>query len=35
VARHLLTETAARDVEITAQNLESVFLALTSEGASA
>lgn len=35
VARHLLTETAARDVEITSQNLESVFLALTSEGASA
>lgn len=35
VARHLLTETVARDVEITAQNLESVFLALTSEGASA
>ncbi|MBN9173791.1 MAG: ABC transporter ATP-binding protein [Microbacterium sp.] len=29
VARYLLTETAARDVEITAQNLESVFLALT------
>ncbi len=35
VARHLLTQTVARDVEITAQNLESVFLALTSEGASA
>ncbi|MFC7926976.1 ABC transporter ATP-binding protein [Microbacterium laevaniformans] len=35
VARHLLTETAARDIEITSQNLESVFLALTSEGASA
>lgn len=34
-ARHLLTATPARDVEITAQNLESVFLALTSEGASA
>lgn len=32
VARHLLTATAAHDVEITAQNLESVFLALTSEG---
>jgi ABC-2 type transport system ATP-binding protein len=32
VARHLLTQTAARDLEITAQNLESVFLALTSEG---
>jgi ABC-2 type transport system ATP-binding protein len=35
VARHLLTTTAARDVEITAQNLESVFLALTSDPASA
>ncbi|WP_066042174.1 ABC transporter ATP-binding protein [Herbiconiux solani] len=35
LARHLLTRTAARDVEITPQNLESVFLALTSEGASA
>ncbi|PPH48607.1 ABC transporter ATP-binding protein [Rathayibacter sp. AY1C9] len=35
LARHLLTRTGARDVEITAQNLESVFLALTSEGASA
>ena len=35
IARHLLTQTAARDVEITAQNLESVFLALTSEGVSA
>lgn len=34
-ARHLLTATPARDVEITAQNRESVFLALTSEGASA
>jgi len=32
VARHLLTQTAAHDLEITAQNLESVFLALTSEG---
>jgi ABC-2 type transport system ATP-binding protein len=32
VARYLLTATPARDVEITAQNLESVFLALTSEG---
>jgi ABC-2 type transport system ATP-binding protein len=29
VARYLLTQTPARDVEITAQNLESVFLALT------
>ncbi|WP_203580791.1 ABC transporter ATP-binding protein [Microbacterium hibisci] len=32
VARHLLTRTEARDVEIAAQTLESVFLALTSEG---
>ncbi|MFE5408247.1 ABC transporter ATP-binding protein [Microbacterium sp. NPDC056569] len=32
VARHLLTRTVARDLEIAAQNLESVFLALTSEG---
>jgi ABC-2 type transport system ATP-binding protein len=31
LARHLLTATAARDVEITAQNLESVFLALTAD----
>ncbi|MEO3929427.1 ABC transporter ATP-binding protein [Micromonosporaceae bacterium B7E4] len=29
VARHLLTRTAARDVEITARNLEDAFLALT------
>jgi ABC-2 type transport system ATP-binding protein len=29
VARHLLTATPARDLEISAQNLESVFLALT------
>jgi ABC-2 type transport system ATP-binding protein len=29
LARHLLTATDARDLEITAQNLESVFLALT------
>ena len=29
LARHLLTTTAARDLEITAQNLESVFVALT------
>jgi ABC-2 type transport system ATP-binding protein len=35
VARYLLTQTPARDVEITPQNLESVFLALTSDGASA
>ncbi|HEY1106901.1 MAG TPA: ABC transporter ATP-binding protein, partial [Agromyces sp.] len=33
VARHLLTTTDARDLEITTQNLESVFLALTAEGA--
>ncbi|KHK95203.1 multidrug ABC transporter ATPase [Microbacterium mangrovi] len=30
-ARYLLTQTPARDVEITAQNLESVFLALTAD----
>ncbi len=35
VARFLLTQTAARDVEITAQNLESVFIALTSDDAAA
>ena len=35
LARYLLTRTSARDIEITSQNLESVFLALTSEGASA
>jgi ABC-2 type transport system ATP-binding protein len=34
LALHLLTHTAAHDIEITSQNLESVFLALTSEGAS-
>jgi ABC-2 type transport system ATP-binding protein len=33
LARYLLTQTPARDLEVTAQNLESVFLALTSEGA--
>jgi ABC-2 type transport system ATP-binding protein len=33
VARHLLTTTAARDLEITAHNLEDAFLALTSDGA--
>ncbi|AZZ57097.1 ABC transporter ATP-binding protein [Rathayibacter iranicus] len=33
LARHLLTRTEARDVEVTAQTLENVFLALTSEGA--
>jgi ABC-2 type transport system ATP-binding protein len=32
VTRHLLTQTEARDLEVAAQNLESVFLALTSEG---
>ncbi|WP_295832350.1 ABC transporter ATP-binding protein [uncultured Microbacterium sp.] len=31
LARHLLTSTTARDLEITAQNLESVFLTLTAE----
>ncbi|MDR6689565.1 ABC-2 type transport system ATP-binding protein [Microbacterium sp. 1154] len=31
LARHLLTTTTARDLEITAQNLESVFLTLTAE----
>ncbi len=31
LARHLLTATTARDLEITAQNLESVFLTLTAE----
>ncbi|WZH38158.1 MAG: ABC transporter ATP-binding protein [Microbacterium enclense] len=31
LARHLLTTTDARDVEITAQNLESVFLTLTAD----
>ncbi|KQM39467.1 ABC transporter ATP-binding protein [Microbacterium sp. Leaf203] len=31
LARHLLTSTSARDLEITAQNLESVFLTLTAE----
>ncbi|MEJ3403376.1 ABC transporter ATP-binding protein [Rathayibacter sp. YIM 133350] len=32
VARYLLTQTAAYDIEITAQGLEDVFIALTSEG---
>ncbi|NBE84697.1 ABC transporter ATP-binding protein [Micromonospora rubida] len=32
VARHLLTRTAARDVEITSHNLEDAFLALTTAG---
>jgi ABC-2 type transport system ATP-binding protein len=29
VARHLLTQTAARDLEITARGIEDAFLALT------
>jgi ABC-2 type transport system ATP-binding protein len=33
VARYLLTETAARDVEISSQNLEAAFVALTSNDA--
>jgi ABC-2 type transport system ATP-binding protein len=33
VARHLLTATAASDVEITARGLEDAFLALTGDGA--
>jgi ABC-2 type transport system ATP-binding protein len=33
VARHLLTRTAARDLEITSHNLEDAFLALTGEDA--
>jgi ABC-2 type transport system ATP-binding protein len=32
IARHLLTKTQAYDLEITAENLEDVFLALTSDG---
>ena len=32
IARHLLTKTKAYDLEITAENLEDVFLALTSDG---
>ena len=35
LSRHLLTTTAARDLEITAQNLESVFLTLTAEPSAA
>jgi ABC-type multidrug transport system ATPase subunit len=35
VARHLLTATNARDVEIVAHNLEDAFLALTGDGTSA
>ena len=33
VARHLLTSTAARDLEITSHNLEDAFLALTADDA--
>ncbi len=33
VARHLLTRTSARDLEITAHNLEDAFVALTTTGA--
>ncbi|MEP6479205.1 MAG: ABC transporter ATP-binding protein [Rhodoglobus sp.] len=32
VARYLLTQTAARDLEITSHNLEDAFIALTSDG---
>ena len=35
VARHLLTSTDARDLEITARGLEDAFISLTSEGADA
>lgn len=35
VARYLLTETAARDLEVVAQNLEAAFVALTSNDAPA
>jgi ABC-2 type transport system ATP-binding protein len=35
VARHLLTQTDARDLEITAQNLEDAFIALTGDQAPA
>ncbi len=35
VARYLLTETAARDLEVVAQNLEAAFVALTSADAPA
>jgi ABC-2 type transport system ATP-binding protein len=31
VARHLLTETAASDLEITANSLEAAFMALTGD----
>ena len=35
VARHLLTSTDARDLEITSRGLEDAFISLTSEGADA
>jgi ABC-2 type transport system ATP-binding protein len=35
IARHLLTETAARDLTITSRNLEDAFLALTADAADA
>ena len=35
VARYLLTQTAARDLEVVAQNLEAAFVALTSRDATA
>jgi ABC-2 type transport system ATP-binding protein len=35
VARHLLTATPARDVEITTHNLEDAFIELTADSASA
>ena len=34
VARHLLTRTAARDLEISSKNLEAAFVALTGDAAS-
>jgi ABC-2 type transport system ATP-binding protein len=33
VARHLLTQTAARDLEISSKNLEAAFVALTGDAA--
>jgi ABC-2 type transport system ATP-binding protein len=33
VARHLLTQTLARDLEITSRGLEDAFIALTGDGA--
>jgi ABC-2 type transport system ATP-binding protein len=35
VARHLLTSTDARDLEITSRGLEDAFISLTSEGTDA